>query len=85
MRHRDEARARIDVRSASRFGSNDFGGNAERIRGLMKEIVTRLEATVPVAESEKPTADAKKAGADKRDRDSDPKSVYRRKSRVREQ
>lgn len=39
--------SRIDIRSASRFGVNDFGDNAERIRLLLKEIVGRLEASVP--------------------------------------
>lgn len=42
----DEAGASIDLRSSSRFGRNDFGRNAERMRGLLKEIVARLEATI---------------------------------------
>jgi uncharacterized protein (DUF1499 family) len=33
--------ARIDVRSASRFGRHDFGSNASRIRGLLEEIDAR--------------------------------------------
>jgi hypothetical protein len=37
---------RIDVRSASRFGLHDFGRNASRIRSLLKEFQTRLDATV---------------------------------------
>ncbi len=81
-----DANARIDIRSASRFGRTDFGGNAERIRTLMKEIVTRLESTVPVAEGGAPSG--KKTAADpaesKRAKGDDPKSVYRRKSRARE-
>jgi uncharacterized protein (DUF1499 family) len=32
------AGARIDVRSASRYGLSDFGANAKRIRGLLTEI-----------------------------------------------
>lgn len=40
--------ARIDVRSASRYGEHDFGRNAERVRRVLKEIVARLEATVTV-------------------------------------
>jgi uncharacterized protein (DUF1499 family) len=79
--------ARIDIRSAARFGRTDFGANAERVRALMKEIVTRLESTVPVAEGAAPSA--KKAAADpaaaKRGQSGDAKSMYRRKSRVREQ
>lgn len=38
----DENRARIDVRSASRYGRHDFGVNARRIRGLLQEVKTRL-------------------------------------------
>jgi uncharacterized protein (DUF1499 family) len=45
----NEDRARIDIRSASRFGWSDFGSNAERIRALMQEIVARLDATTPAA------------------------------------
>jgi len=42
-----QARSRIDIRSASRFGDHDLGQNARRVRALLKEIVTRLEASVP--------------------------------------
>ncbi|MES1180045.1 MAG: DUF1499 domain-containing protein, partial [Hyphomicrobium sp.] len=42
----DEA-SRVDVRSASRYGSHDLGRNAQRIRTILKEIVVRLES-VPV-------------------------------------
>ena len=48
----DSARSRIDIRSASRFGRHDLGRNAERMRRLMREIVARLEATVPSASGE---------------------------------
>jgi len=30
--------ARIDVRSASRYGTHDFGANAARIRSLLEDI-----------------------------------------------
>jgi len=33
--------ARIDVRSASRYGRHDFGTNASRIRGLLEDIDTQ--------------------------------------------
>lgn len=46
----DAKRARIDLRSASRYGEVDFGRNAERLRAIMREIVARLEATVPAAD-----------------------------------
>jgi uncharacterized protein (DUF1499 family) len=36
--------ARIDVRSASRYGRHDFGTNAARIRGLLDDIDTRVSA-----------------------------------------
>lgn len=48
----DGARSRIDLRSASRFGRHDLGRNAERMRRLMREIVARLEATIPSATGE---------------------------------
>ena len=34
--------ARIDLRSASRYGRHDFGTNAARIRSLLEDIDTRL-------------------------------------------
>lgn len=43
----DGERARIDVRSASRYGRHDLGRNAERMRRILKELVVRLEETVP--------------------------------------
>jgi uncharacterized protein (DUF1499 family) len=48
----DNARSRIDLRSASRFGRHDLGRNAERMRRVMREIVARLEATIPSATGE---------------------------------
>ena len=48
----DAMRSRIDLRSASRFGRHDMGRNAERMRRLMREIVARLEATIPSASGE---------------------------------
>jgi uncharacterized protein (DUF1499 family) len=47
--------ARIDLRSSSRYGRSDFGANAQRLRSIMREIVARLEATVP-APGEVPSA-----------------------------
>jgi uncharacterized protein (DUF1499 family) len=34
----DDDGARIDIRSASRYGTHDFGTNASRVRGLAEEI-----------------------------------------------
>jgi uncharacterized protein (DUF1499 family) len=45
----DSDHARVDVRSASRYGGHDLGRNAARVRMLLKEIVVRLESVVPVA------------------------------------
>lgn len=39
--------ARIDIRSASRFGRHDFGRNVQRVRALLRGIVARLESTIP--------------------------------------
>ncbi len=43
----DDQTSAVDIRSASRYGRSDFGRNAERVRQIMKEIVGRLEASVP--------------------------------------
>lgn len=45
----NERQARVDVRSASRFGRHDFGANASRIRRFLRELQSRLDATVPAA------------------------------------
>jgi hypothetical protein len=49
----DEQRSRLDIRSASRYGGHDLGRNADRVRVLLKEIVTVMESTVPGARAEK--------------------------------
>lgn len=43
--------ARIDVRSASRYGHNDLGGNAERVRKLIDDIDDVLAAPTPQKKS----------------------------------
>ena len=43
----DDKASLIDVRSASRYGSNDFGRNAEHVRTILKEVAARFEASVP--------------------------------------
>jgi len=54
-------RARIDVRSASRYGNADLGRNATRVRHFLKEVYLRLESTPPgVASRKRPTAAALK-------------------------
>jgi hypothetical protein len=47
----EDMSARIDVRSASRYGSNDFGRNAEHARTILKEVAARFEASVPDADN----------------------------------
>lgn len=42
-------RARIDVRSASRYGRSDFGQNANRVRRFMVELQARVDASSPNA------------------------------------
>jgi hypothetical protein len=42
----DQRRARIDVRSASRYGQHDLGSNAERARKILREVQIRYEETV---------------------------------------
>jgi hypothetical protein len=42
-------RARIDARSASRFGRYDFGQNAARVRRFLTEVRARAEATPTAA------------------------------------
>lgn len=40
-------RSRIDIRSASRYGHNDFGQNATRVRQFFAELRARLNTTAP--------------------------------------
>jgi uncharacterized protein (DUF1499 family) len=46
--------ARIDVRSASRYGRHDLGTNAERVRALIDDVDTVLAAPTP--EKKQPSA-----------------------------
>ena len=43
-----DTEARVDIRSASRYGSGDFGTNASRIRRFVRDLSTRLDAAGPV-------------------------------------
>src|SRR3954447_4136495 len=47
---REDDGARVDVRSASRFGRHDFGTNAARIKSLLEDIDDRLTADSEKAE-----------------------------------
>jgi uncharacterized protein (DUF1499 family) len=77
----DSENARVDIRSASRFGHGDMGRNAERIRELVKEIQARVDATTPAAGEVRPQS-GKKAKPGKED---DPRSERRRRQRDRGQ
>ena len=46
--------ARIDVRSASRYGRHDFGTNAARVRNLIDDVDDIL--SIPVPEKKQPAA-----------------------------
>ena len=78
----DAKRAKIDLRSASRYGQHDLGRNAERLRRVLKEVVARLEATVPTASGERVGSliKRKKTAVPKRNKDLDPKSAIPGKS-----
>lgn len=43
-----DSEARVDIRSASRYGQHDLGANASRIRRFVRELTTRLDAAGPV-------------------------------------
>jgi hypothetical protein len=68
--------ARVDVRSASRYGSHDLGRNADRVRVILKEIVTVMESTVPAARGE--VEDEAKAVKEERPRSRRSKNRRRR-------
>jgi hypothetical protein len=48
--------ARIDIRSASRYGRHDLGSNAARVRDLVGDIDTILEAPTPERKPSPPPA-----------------------------
>ena len=68
--------ARVDVRSASRYGSHDLGRNADRVRVILKEVVTVMESTVPAARGE--TEEEAKAVKEERPRSRRSKNRRRR-------
>ena len=81
---RDDDGARIDVRSASRYGRHDFGSNASRIRSLLEDIDDRLtddsekaERAAQRAEQAKQRQLKAKADAKQKDKDKDKKPPRR--------
>ena len=62
----DDKFSRIDLRSQSRYGVHDLGRNAQRIRGLIKDLHMSLDASAPAA-AEVAAVDPEDAGADEGD------------------
>jgi len=52
--------ARIDMRSASRFGTHDFGANASRLRSLSSDIDDAASAEKPKPKAPPPKSAPKK-------------------------
>lgn len=75
----DGESARVDIRSASRFGRADMGHNAEGIRELIKEIQARVDATMPTAQ------DVREDKRAKQEKAAGPRSDRRRRLRDRGQ
>ncbi|AGK57497.1 hypothetical protein HYPDE_29093 [Hyphomicrobium denitrificans 1NES1] len=61
----EDQSARIDIRSASRYGQNDFGRNAERVRAILKEVAARFEASVPDVDNQQAVKQKSKLKASK--------------------
>ncbi len=55
--------ARVDIRSASRYGRHDFGTNASRIRRFVRELSARLDATGPIGVARRNGVRIEQAGA----------------------
>lgn len=74
-------RARIDVRSASRFGTHDLGRNPIRVRRVLSEMQAKVDASIATPGQRfariKSRLDKAKAGT-KRGKARDPKSADRR-------
>lgn len=51
-------RARVDVRSASRYGRHDLGQNAARVRRFLAELQARVDATGPAVAGWRPRSRA---------------------------
>jgi Protein of unknown function (DUF1499) len=55
--------ARVDIRSASRYGRHDFGANAARIRRFIRELSIRLDTTGPIGVAGRSGVRIQQAGA----------------------
>jgi len=74
-------RARIDARSASRYGSFDFGQNATRVRRFLAEVQARAEATSTGVAGRRGAASARARALLKRQKAGDPEKAGSRTGR----
>ena len=75
----DRQRARVDIRSASRYGRHDLGQNARRVRALMKDITARVESAMVTPAGPGAGARSERTGkAVKRPKGRDRREVNRR-------
>ena len=77
-----DTEARVDIRSASRYGGHDLGTNATRIRRFVRDLSTRLDAAGPVGMASRGgvrinRADAPTAAGVKRPLDRSPEKAAR--------
>lgn len=75
------SRARIDVRSASRYGGFDFGQNAARARRFLAELQLRAEATSTGVAGRRGAASARARALLKRQKAGDPEKAGSRTGR----
>lgn len=79
-------RSRVDIRSASRYGSVDLGQNAQRVRLFMAELKSRAENTVPSQMAgRRALRSARKAAMAKRGKEAAPEKAGSRNERDRAQ
>ena len=74
-------RARIDARSASRYGSFDFGQNASRLRKFLAEVHARAEATSTGIAGRRGAASARARALLRRQKAGDPEKAESRTGR----
>lgn len=80
----NSARARIDVRSASRFGHADLGQNATRVRRFLGELQSRTDTTgVPILTSRRALRTTRKGAMVKKVKGPDPQKAESRNRRDR--
>jgi uncharacterized protein (DUF1499 family) len=74
-------RARVDVRSASRYGRFDFGQNAARVRRFIVELQARADITAPGSIGRRALSSARARALLKRQKDGDPQKAASRSGR----